>query len=175
VLAGDIRVYARVTETRHADGAIVLGAGVFGDQPSPVLRERINHAVGLYQRGYVDAIIFTGGQGRAGEFSEADVARRYARAQNVPDEAILVEQTSANTVENLTNAQQIASEQGLESLLIVSTPFHMKRAMSIASDLDMEAYSSPTRTTEWISWLTKSRAFAQEVVSYMLYLIAKPF
>jgi hypothetical protein len=46
----------------------------------------------------------------------------------------------------------------------------MKRAISIADDLSMEAYSSPTRTTRWINAYTKSRAFLQEVVSYLIYL-----
>lgn len=37
----------------HSDSAIVLGAAVWGDQPSPVFRERINHSISLYKNGYV--------------------------------------------------------------------------------------------------------------------------
>ena len=90
--------------------------------------------------------------------------------QGVPEEAILLETTSTNTLENLANAQQLAAERGLDSFLIVSTPFHVKRAVSIADDLGMEAYSSPTQTIEWISWFTRTRAYVQEVVSYVIYL-----
>lgn len=99
------------------------------------------------------------------------MARRYALAHGLPDEVILVDDTSVNTVENLTNAHKLGSDLGLESYLIVSTPFHMKRAMAIAGDLEMDAYSSPTQTIEWISWFTKTRAFIQEVASYMLYQV----
>jgi len=171
VLGAGVQVYAYAQrdETRPAEAAIVLGAAVFGERPSPVLRERLNHAIALYKAGTVQVLIFTGGQGSPNEAAEADVAAAYALAQGVPQEAILRETTSTNTVENLTNARQIATDNGLETFLIVSTPFHMKRAMAIAADLGMEVYSSPTRSIQWISWLTQTRAFLQEVGSYLLY------
>jgi uncharacterized SAM-binding protein YcdF (DUF218 family) len=168
--AVSIYAYSRRDEAREADAAIVLGAAVFGDRPSPVLRERINHAIYLYETGYVDRIIFTGGLGHTALVTEAEASAIYARSRGIPEEAIFLETTSTTTRENLRNARLIAAENGLKTFLIVSTPFHMKRALSIADDLSMEAYSSPTRTTRWISAYTKSRAFAQEVVSYIIYL-----
>ena len=168
--AVSIYVYARRDEAREADAVIVLGAAVFGERPSPVLRERINHAIYLYEAGYVDRIIFTGGLGHTARVTEAEASAVYARSSGIPEEAILLETTSTTTRENLRNVRLIAAENGLETFLIVSTPFHMKRALSIAGDLSMEAYSSPTRTTRWINAYTKSRAFGQEVVSYIVYL-----
>jgi uncharacterized SAM-binding protein YcdF (DUF218 family) len=168
--AVSVYTYARRDEAREADAAIVLGAAVFGDRPSPVLRERINHAIVLYEAGYVDKIIFTGGLGMTGRVTEAAAAAAYAQAQGVPVEAILLETTSTSTRENLRNARVVAAENNLQTFLIVSTPFHMKRAIAIADDLSMEAYSSPTRTIRWLNTYTKSRAFAQEVVSYIVYL-----
>jgi uncharacterized SAM-binding protein YcdF (DUF218 family) len=168
--AVSIYVYSRRDETREADAAIVLGAAVFGNRPSPVLRERVNHAILLYEAGYVDKIIFTGGLGQTGRLTEAEAAAAYAQAQGVPAAAILLETTSTTTRENLRNARLIAAENNLQTFLIVSTPFHMKRAISIADDLSMEAYVSPTRTIRWLNAYTKSRAFAQEVVSYIVYL-----
>jgi uncharacterized SAM-binding protein YcdF (DUF218 family) len=164
-----VYTFAQKDETRPADAAIVLGAAVFGERPSPVLRERINHAIGLYQAGTVRMIIFTGGQGDPGEATEADVAAAYAIAHGVPAAAILRETTSTNTWQNLAYAQEIAAPQELESFLIVSTPFHMRRALAIADDLGLEAYSSPTRTIQWISWATKLRAYGQEVGSFVWY------
>lgn len=168
--AVSVYTFSRRDETREADAAIVLGAAVFGDRPSPVLRERINHAVLLYEAGYVDKIIFTGGLGMTGRVTEAEASAVYAQSQGVPAAAILVETTSTTTRENLRNARVIAAENNLQTFLIVSTPFHMKRAISIADDLSMEAYPSPTRTIGWLNAYTKSRAFAQEVVSYIVYL-----
>jgi uncharacterized SAM-binding protein YcdF (DUF218 family) len=169
--AVSIYTYSRRDEAREADAAVVLGAAVFGTRPSPVLRERVNHAIGLYEAGYVDTIIFTGGLGHTATVTEAEASAAYAIAQGVPAEAILVETTSTTTRENLKNVRLIAAQENLNTFIIVSTPSHMKRAMSMAEGLGMEAYSSPTRTIQWLNAYTQSRAFAQEVISYIIYLL----
>ncbi len=168
----EVARFSRRDETRQADAAIVLGAAVFDDQPSPVLRERINHAILLYERGLVDTIIFTGGLGYGDERTEAAVSAQYAIAHGIPPSAILLESTSTSTIENLINTKQIAAEEKLDTFLIVSTPFHMKRGMTIADAIGLEAYSSPTRTTKWISWCTKTRSYIREVVVYAAYLVS---
>lgn len=169
IAAIEVYLFAQKDEARSVDAAIVLGAAAYGNRPSPVLRERVNHAIQLYQQGYVQWVIFTGGQGQLNGPPEAEVARQYAIANGLPPGVVLLETTSTDTRENLENAQQVANAQGLDSFLVVSTPFHMKRAMLLADELGMEAYSSPTRTTRWISWRTKFRAYAREVAGYMAY------
>lgn len=169
-IALDIYRYSLRDETQPADAAIVLGAAVYDGRPSPIFRERINHAVQLYQDGLVQAIIFTGGVGYGDVLAEGEVGRNYAMARGVPAAAIFIETSSTNTRENLLNARAVAAENDLESFLIVSTPFHMRRAMSLAADLDMEAYTSPTRSVRWFSRLTQARAFSREIVAYIVYL-----
>lgn len=164
-----INHYAQQDETRSADAAIVLGAAVARGRPSAVFRERINHAVALYQQGYVETLIFTGSVGWGDELSEAAVGRMYAIEKGVPAEDILLEEYSTNTIENLYYARQVAQANGVETFLIVSTPYHMKRALEISDDLEMEAYSSPTRTIRWLSPFTQFRALVQETVSYGRY------
>ena len=171
----EVASFAKRDDARQADAAIVLGAAVFGDRPSPVLRERINHAILLYEQGLIDIIIFTGGKGNPTALSEAEVSARYAIAHGIPQEAIVLEDQSKNTIENLGNAQEIAAEKGLHAFLIVSTPFHMKRAMAIADSIGLTAYPSPTRTTKWISWHTKTRAYGREAVVYAAYLLENLF
>lgn len=158
-------------ETRPADAAIVLGAAVWGERPSPVFRERINHAIQLYHDGIVPTIIFTGGVGNRDELAEAEVGRDYAVARGVDPADILLETTSTSTYENLRNAQNVAQQNGLETFLIVSTPNHMRRALAVADDLHMAAYSSPTRSIRWISSVTRTFSFAREVVAFSVYLL----
>ncbi|MAT98689.1 MAG: hypothetical protein CL608_16220 [Anaerolineaceae bacterium] len=158
-------------ETRPADAAIVLGAAVVRDRPSAVFRERINHAIQLYQTGMVDTLIFTGGVGNRDELAEGEVGRNYAIARGVDPVDILLETSSTSTYENLRNAQVVARQNGLETFLIVSTPNHMRRALAVAGDLQMEAYSSPTRTIRWISRVTRTYSYVREVVAYSVYLL----
>jgi len=173
ISAVNVYRYGQRDEKRRTDAAIVLGAAAFGSDPSPVLRERINHAILLYEQGYVGAIIFTGGQGSTGHASEGEISAQYARENGIPEEAILVEDESTNTIENLENAHEIGVDQNMETFLIVSTPSHMKRVMGIVNDLGIEAYSSPTRTIQWINWFTKTRAFLREVFLYEIYVVEK--
>lgn len=158
-------------ETRPADAAVVLGAAVWGERPSPVFRERINHAIQLYHEGTVPTLIFTGGVGNQDERAEAEVGRDYAIARGVDSADILLETTSTSTYENLRNAQNVAQQHGLETFLIVSTPNHMRRALAIADDLHMEAYSSPTRSIRWINNITRAYSFVREVVAFSVHLL----
>ena len=165
--------YSEKDETRPADTAIVLGASVYDNSPSPVFRERIDHAVDLYNDGYVKTIIMTGGVGEGNIRSEADIAREYAEQQGIPAEAIFKEEDSTITAENLENARQVMSEQDLSTALVVSDPLHMKRAMLYAHDLGMTAYSSPTPTSLYRSWKTKLPFLMRETFFYIGYRLAR--
>ena len=83
--------YGKSDEKVPSDVAIVLGASVWEDGVSPVYRERINHAISLYENGFVDFIILTGGFGEGSYKSDSQVAKEYALSQGVPEERILIE------------------------------------------------------------------------------------
>lgn len=162
---------ANQTSTSPADVAIVLGAAVYRDRPSPVYRERINHAIELYQQGQIKAIIFTGGLGPGDEISEGEAGREYALAAGVPEEAIFVENTSENTFENLANSLPILEEQGFETVLLVSDPLHMYRATLTAQDLGLDADTSPTTTSRYRSLRTQTQFLFREVYFLAMYRI----
>ena len=168
-LGVEVWSYAKQTSTEPADAAVVLGAAVYRNRPSPVFRDRINHAIRLYQAGEVDAIIFTGGLGNGDQFSEAEAARQYALAAGVPDEDIFIETTSTNTFYNLKNAREIITAQGFENVLVVSDPLHMRRAMAYAGDLALDAEPSPTTTTRYVSLRPKLNFLLREVYFMALY------
>lgn len=165
--------YGRRDNKIIADTAIILGAGVTGEEPSPVFRERINHGIWLYQNNYVSTIIFTGGYSAGNDISDAAIAKRYALNKGIPAEAIYIEEISAITEENLLYAKAIMAEQRLQTAIIVSDPLHMKRAMRMAADLDLAAYSSPTPTTRYIGWKSQLQFLSREVFFYTLYRITR--
>jgi uncharacterized SAM-binding protein YcdF (DUF218 family) len=112
-----------------ADAAVVLGAAVWGEELSPVFTERVNHSLNLYRSGKVRKIIFTGGQGNRNELTESAAARLYALEHGIPEDIILIEEKSHDTHENLFYAKEVADDNQLKTVLIVSDPLHMKRAM----------------------------------------------
>ena len=129
----------------------------------------------LYENGYVDCLIMTGGVGNGNETSDAYVAKQYAISKGIPEEAIFIEEKSTITEENLKNAKAIMAENSLDTAIIVSDPLHMKRAMTMAKDYGIIAYSSPTPTTMYKSNKTKIPFLAREVFFYIGYSILRPF
>jgi uncharacterized SAM-binding protein YcdF (DUF218 family) len=158
-----------------ADAAIVLGAAVWGKQVSPVFRERINHALDLYRQGKVRKIIFTGGQGNSNEPTESSAARDYAIQNGAGGNDILIEQSSHTTFENLVYAKQVADANALKKVLIVSDPLHMKRAVTMARDIGLDAYPSPTPTTRYQGWRSQATELARETYYYAGYLVSRVF
>ncbi|MCC5633407.1 YdcF family protein [Nostoc sphaeroides CHAB 2801] len=171
--ASSIYLYGSSTNNIKADAAIVLGAAVWGEEPSPVFRERINHAINLYKNGSVKTIIFTGGVGESNEPPEAIVGKNYALAQQVKAADILTETQSRTTHQNLTNALEVAKAHQLNKFLIVSDPLHMKRAVLMARNLGMDAHSSPTPTTRYRSFHSQMEFLSRETYFYFVYLVFK--
>ncbi|MGN0247916.1 MAG: YdcF family protein [Lachnospiraceae bacterium] len=149
--------------------AIVLGAATSGSEVSEVYKQRLNHAMELYQNDYVKYIIVTGGKGKGNHFSDAAIAREYLVSMGLPDEVILEEGTSTITQENLENAKIIMEENGYETAAIVSDPLHMKRAMLLAKDSGIVAISSPTKSSAYKTLKTKIPFVAREAFFYIGY------
>lgn len=101
----------RSSEAR-ADAAIVLGAAVWGEEPSPVFEGRLDEAVRLVASGMVDQVILTGGVGATGGSSEAEVGKRYLVSQGVPGSMVIQEDRSRRTFDNLKNAKELMEREG---------------------------------------------------------------
>jgi len=172
LLGGRIYAYAQVSDPAPADAAVVLGAAVYRDQPSPVFRERINHAVELYRGGQVGYLIFTGGVGTRDSVAESEAARVYAIESGVPAERILIETVSTDTEGNLAETQKIMQAMGFDRILVVSDPFHMLRAMAIAADLGLNASASPTTTSRYESVRSQGIFLVREIYFYSAYLLS---
>lgn len=167
--------YSSKDEKTTADVAIVLGAATYGDEVSPVFRERINHGIWLYENGYVRKLILTGGYGEDNIYSDAYIAKLYAEEQGIPSEDILIEEKSIITQENIENAKNMMELNSYNTAIIVSDPLHMKRSMLMAKDVGMVAYSSPTPTTMYKSIGTKLSFLAREEFFYIGYKVYRLF
>jgi len=158
----EIALYSRRSSDGPADAAIVLGAAVYTDRPSPVFAERIRHAVNLYKAGRVQKLVMTGGLAQGDKLTEAAAARDWSVEHGVKPDAILLEEASRTTQENLAFAKPILERNGVRRVLIVSDPLHMRRAMAIAHRLGIEAEPSPTPTSRYVGWRSRTGFLAAE-------------
>ncbi|MBJ6981859.1 YdcF family protein [Luteimonas sp. MC1572] len=157
-----------------ADAIVVLGAAAYDTRPSPVFTERIRHGIALYERGFAPTLVFTGGYGSGARFSESQVARTYALRQGVPDDAILFETLSRTTFQNLAQARDVLSENGLQRVIVVSDPLHMARALRLCRRLGIDALGSPTPSSRFRSFRTQWRFLAREVYFFHRDVVVRP-
>ena len=167
--------YAKVDERYWADCIIVLGAGTDGKEPNPVFRERLNHAITLYEGGYSRHIILTGGLFEGNTLTDSQIAANYLTSNGIPADVILLETKSTITQENLSGARDIMYAEGMTTALIVSDPLHMKRAVLMARDCCIQPYSAPTPTTRYQTWKTKIPFLLRETFFYVGYRIHRNF
>jgi uncharacterized SAM-binding protein YcdF (DUF218 family) len=135
---------SQLDQRRPVDVIVVLGAAQYNGRPSPVLKARLDHALGLYRDGVAPLIVVTGGVGRGDTLSEAIVGRRYLLAHEVPAEAVVAEPEGRTTAASMTAVAAWTRTRGLRRVLLVSDPFHMFRLRLEARRTALEAYTSPT-------------------------------
>ena len=135
-------------DSAQAAGAIVvLGAAQYAGRPSPVLEARLDHAIRLYRRGIAPKLIVTGGKAAGDITSEAETSARYARRKGVPASAIILEDESRSTTEQMHAVARMARTRNIGTVVLVSDRFHMLRLLLTAWKLDLKAYGSPTRSS----------------------------
>ena len=105
----------------HEVDAIVAISG--GDTSA-----RAYEAIRLYNDGWAPKLIFSGAaQDKTGP-SNAEAMRKYAIANGVPMNDILIEETSVNTEENAANTRALIRENDLQRIILVTSAYHQRRA-----------------------------------------------
>lgn len=149
---------------RPAQAIVVLGAAQYDGRPSPVLQERLDHALALYQQGLAETIVVTGGKLPADQFTEATAGYNYLRDRGVPDAAILKEVSGTNTWESLEAASRFLQARGVTDVLLVSDGYHALRLEAIADELGLDADVSPTGSAR-LSRAGKFKALLRETAA----------
>jgi uncharacterized SAM-binding protein YcdF (DUF218 family) len=113
---------------QRADAIVVFGGGVGeSGQAGGGYQERVKQAVDLYRQGFAPRVVISSGFVFA--FKEADVMRSLAAANGVPESAIVLELEAANTRQNVMFTDAILEKNGWRRILLVSSPYHMRRAL----------------------------------------------
>jgi uncharacterized SAM-binding protein YcdF (DUF218 family) len=150
-------------QERPVDAIVVFGAAQYNGTPSPVLRARLDHAAALYKRGVANVIVVTGGAQPGDRATEASASATYLKRRGVPERALLREVSGRTSWQSLASAANILKRLGLRRVLLVSDPFHNLRIASMAGELGLHPYVSPTRTSpigggEEVKYLVKETA-----------------
>lgn len=128
-----------------ADAIIVLGAAQYDGEPSPVLRSRLDHAAQLLIDGRAPLLVVTGGGQEGDRTTEAKAGYDYLRGRlGVADEQLLLEVDGTSTYESLAASSRFLRQRGVSDVILVSDPYHAKRASLVASEVGLTPHVSPT-------------------------------
>ncbi len=155
---------ARADQARPAEAIVVFGTAQYNGVPSPVLAARLDHAIELYRKGLAPVIVVTGGNQPGDRFTEATASANYLITRGVPDEHVLREVSGTSSWQSLAAAATFLGDREITDVLLVSDPFHSLRIRAMASELGLEAHSSPTRTSP-IRGTTEARYMVRETVA----------
>ncbi len=149
----------------------LLGPGFILDAPQPAPEQsdaivvisgdeqlaRFAEGVNLYQQGLGHYLVFSGAAFDNGT-SNADVMRSLAIARGVPESAILEEPLGEDTWGNAIYTRQVLEEHGLDSAILVTSPYHLRRAQVTfdaayaGSGIQLMVHAAPDSQWRKLSW-----------------------
>lgn len=152
---------------RKSDAMIVLGGGLNPKDGTPLstLAYRLDRAAQLYNDGYAPDIIVSGGQGRDEPMSEAQSMFNYLTARGIPADSIFREDQSTNTAENMAFSKRIMDERGCTTALIVTSDYHLWRAVKLAERAGIRASGAGSRNSSALFFTLKN--LARETLSWI--------
>ncbi|MCS7061527.1 MAG: ElyC/SanA/YdcF family protein [Anaerolineae bacterium] len=144
------RVHELPTQVPPQGVAIVFGAGVRGERPTPMLYDRVASAVELYKAGRVHKLLMSG-DNRFANYNEPRVMRKVALELGVPEQDIVSDYAGRSTYETCYRARDIF---GVTSAVLVTQRFHLDRALMVCNALGVEAagYAADRRPYRHVWW-----------------------
>ena len=131
-------------DLQKSDAIIVLSAGHYThgifDRNT---YQRIFHAYHLYRDGYADMIFVCGGTICPGQGAISLGMKRVLVNLGVSEDKIIIEQSSRNTYENLSNVRLALDQYNIKKSLLVTSSYHMFRSQAVAQKIEMNTLPAP--------------------------------
>ncbi|NGZ76575.1 YdcF family protein [Saccharibacillus alkalitolerans] len=183
-------LYNLVRPKPPRDYIVVLGAGLKGDKVTPLLAGRLKRAIAFYRKQeampYVPPkFVVSGGKGSDEMISEAAAMRNYLLEQGIPDEWIILEDRSVNTLQNMAFSKKIMDEEsgeGRYTCVFATNNFHLFRAGVYARKAGLKADGIGSKTAfyylpnafirEYIAILSMYRKWHIAVIGLIVLMFA---
>ena len=151
VILGLMSYFAKRTPDKDAT-VVVLGCQVRGNNPSLMLRKRIDAAFDYLVMNPQAKCVVSGGKGKGENISEAECIRNELIDKGIDENRIYMEDKSTDTNENIKFSAEIIKKNGLnEKMAIVTDGFHEMRAALIAKRMGYECGAVSAKTPTYLS------------------------
>jgi uncharacterized SAM-binding protein YcdF (DUF218 family) len=142
--------------------------------------DRLTHALALYKAGKAPLVLLSGGA-HPGNRSEAEIMYEHLVLMGVPASALLMERQSRDTHDNALYSAILLKGKGIKRVLLVTSGFHMRRAVPLFERQGLEVIPAPTdfqrlvgeatlmRWLPSVNSLVRSTYAMREYVGYVVY------
>lgn len=163
---------ARQDDRRVSDVIVVLGAAQFDGRPSSVFTARLVHARDLWRDDVATRIITVGGNRAGDRFTEAVAGKRWLVGHGVPSRRVVTVPQGRDTLSSVTAVRARMQREGWSTAVLVTDPWHVLRARSMASDRGIDVAVSPARRGPSVrERSTQVRYLARETLAFLYWKI----
>jgi len=127
-------IYSNISSVPPAKTVIILGASVHADgQLSPILQDRVDTAIRLYENNKVNNFLVTGDH-RSDDYNEVAAMVNYLKEKGIDQSIITTDHAGLDTYDSMYRAGKLFE---VENAIVVTQKFHLPRTMYIAKNLDL--------------------------------------
>ena len=166
--AKDYIIDAESLSDHDFDCIMVLGAGLWDGEPSPMLKERLDFGLQAYSTGCSTKFLMSGDHGTE-EYDEVNAMKDYVIANGVDPDDVFLDHAGFSTYESMYRARDVFKT---EKMLIVTQKYHLYRAVYNARKLGIDAYGFDREELKYPIYNDLRESAAR--VKDFFYCIAKP-
>jgi uncharacterized SAM-binding protein YcdF (DUF218 family) len=155
---------------RQADVIVVLGTAQLNGKPGEALKARLIEAKRIYDLGYAPTIITVGGGAPGDRTTEAASGKYWLRANGVPSKKVIAIPEGRDTLVSTKAYAAVMKKRYVSDVIIVTDPFHCRRAMTMANDQGVVSTCSPVQTGPNNIANSGYRYLLREAGAYLIYI-----
>lgn len=155
---------------RQADVIVVLGAAQLNGKPGETLEARLIEAKRIFELGYAPSIITVGGRAPGDRTTEAAAGKYWLRTHGIPAKKITAVEEGRDTLVSTKAYVAVMKKRYVSDVIIVTDPYHCKRAMTMANAQGVISTCSPVQTGPNTIAKSGLRYLLREAGAYLVYI-----
>jgi vancomycin permeability regulator SanA len=169
-VAGSIWYSARNSNPVKSDVILVMGAAQFDGRPSEILQSRLQESLKIYKAGFAPKI-YTVGSGAPGDrTTEAAASRAWLIDNGVKRSNISAIAKGRDTLSSTQAYAEVLKKAKLNSVVIVTDPYHCFRSVKMAKDLGLAASCAAVESGPASVANSGYKYLARESGAYLAYI-----
>ena len=155
---------------RQADVIVVLGTAQLNGKPGEALEARLIEAKRIYDLGYASSIITVGAGAPGDRTKEAASSKYWLRKNGIPSKKITAIEEGRDTLVSTKAYTAVMKKRYVSDVIIVTDPYHCKRAMAMANDQGVISTCSPVQSGPNTIANSGYRYLIREAGAYLVYI-----